>query len=1097
MSDYQYHAERIRALTNRGAYRAATSYAAALPFEITRSPSIALEIARNFLRQGYPVNAESSLAAADVRQATPGEQLILTLETEALRVYRHVQIREAVVAAATALANVNSSIDATDLAEAERVHTRILLIAATYYEITPEAAARARDQLPQISKTLEQAGRIDQSLAAGLTYAEKLTEPLERIDELLKFAVRASSAGRPNIAAEARLLAATQMIIEGQPRSAIEDTLNMAATLYEEGEHEHGHIDVQLARAKLQIEREFAGTNLLEDCLRAYQEIDFPRGELSALMDLSQLAHERGDTATAATYRNQTLALSEQIGMGLTRDSFQTAQADLLMRNGDYGGAIEICEAAISTNPPAMLKALFEQLLGTAYSFINDLDESITHTRNALAMFENLNAIDAASDAVMKLTSDLSSLRQEDAWQEAEELLQTWSSRDEERRDFSAAVSKQEMIAQVKILRFLYSNVHRGEVRLLDEAEAAVAKAEALTHGLTERESFLRRGNLQQLRGQIHQARNDEDSVIQAWRNALSLFEQAGFEIYAANCRYMLGVIFLNRANQDLANFNEAEDNLRAALEYYERAKMRGQSADTRFMFARLYVNASVRVQIDLSTQLLDAALDHLREAAADYDSMRQDFNAGASILEVQGGKRSLIEKSQRIYQLALDVTSRFRPAAKEAWHWVQHAKARALSDVLGSGSTPPARVMAQLEKHPDSFKLVLDERELALRIAKASAGERIGLREDLETLRARMGQDSSLAEYLEFRTGSALDWADLELILNEDAVAGRQRVCIDWYAVEDRLFLIAARTGAEPQMVRLPLPLSMARAFVADNLGPENFRGNLLDAPEILRELDPLISPLAQLSNPEDLLILSPTGPLHLLPLHALEIDSEPLLARNPIVYCPSLSVMRQCLARHRTLTNQPVTALFGDPNGDRAEAFKLMARLEQLLVTTAFTGKDVTLKTFSEAIAGRDLIHFQGHAVHVPGKPLDSFLALADGNLKAREIFGLSKLSAELVTLAACESAASVIAVGDEPLGLIPAFLYAGANSVLATLWRVHQTSAALTMRIFYEQLTDRDTLLDKALSLRKAMLTVRSTPGFDAPYHWAPFVLHGSWR
>jgi CHAT domain-containing protein len=172
-------------------------------------------------------------------------------------------------------------------------------------------------------------------------------------------------------------------------------------------------------------------------------------------------------------------------------------------------------------------------------------------------------------------------------------------------------------------------------------------------------------------------------------------------------------------------------------------------------------------------------------------------------------------------------------------------------------------------------------------------------------------------------------------------------------------------------------------------------------------------------------------------------------------------------------------------------------MARLEQLLVTRAFTGRDVTFKTFSEAIAGRDLIHFQGHAVHVPGKPLDSFLALADGNLTAREIFGLSQLSAELVTLAACESAASVIAVGDEPLGLIPAFLYAGANSVLATLWRVHQTSAALTMRIFYEQLTDRDTLLDKALSLRKAMLTVRSTSGFDAPYHWAPFVLHGSWR
>ncbi len=1097
MSDYQHHAQRIRALTNRGAYREATDYAATLPAEVTSSPSIALEIARNLLKQGYPINAESALAAATVQQASHGERLILTLETAALRVYRHVQIREAVAVAAAAFANVNSSIDAAELAEAKRIHTRILLIAATYYEITPEETDKARDQLPQISATLEQAGRIDQSLAAGLTYAEKLSDPVERIDELLKFADRASNAGRPNIAAEARLLAATQMMIAGRSRSAIEDMLDTAARLYEQGEHVHGHIDVQFARAKLKIEREFAGTNLFEDCLRAYQELDFPRGELTALMDLSQLVHERGDTATAATYRNQTLALSEQTGMGLTRDNFQTSQADLLMRNGDYGGAIEICEAAMSTNPPAMIKALFEQLLGSAYSFINDPDASITHTRNAVEMFESLGATDPASDAVMQLTSNLSSLRREDAWLEAEALLQTWSTRDEERRDFSAAVSKQEMIAQINILRFLYSNVRRGEVRLLDEAEAAIVKAEALTRGLTERESFLRRGNLQQLRGQIFQSRNDEDGVIQAWRNAFSLFEQAGFETYAANCRYMLGVIFLNRTNRDLANFNEAEDNLRAALEYYERAKMREQSADNRFMFARLYVNTSVSVQVDLSTQLLEAALGHLREAEADYDSMRQEFNAGGSILEVQRGKRALIEKSQRIYQLALDITSRFRPDAGEAWHWVQHAKARALSDVLGSGSTPPARIMAQLEQQPDSFNLVLNERELALRITKASATERIGLRKELDTLRQTMSREPALAEYVELRTGSALDLADLESMLSEDITAGRKCVCIDWYAVEDRLFLMAARTGVQPEMVELPLPLSMVRAFVAGNLGRENFRGNLLDAPEVFRELDPLISPLAQLSSPEDLLILSPTGPLHLLPLHALEIDAEPLLARNPIVYCPSLSVMRQCLARHRILTTQAATALFGDPNGDRPDAFKLMVDLEELLATKAFTAGNVTRRTFSEAISGCDLIHFQGHATHVSSEPLDSFLTFADGNLTAREIFALSQLSAELVTLAACESAASVIAVGDEPLGLIPAFLYAGANSVLATLWRVHQTSAALTMRLFYEQLTDRNTLLDKALCLRKAMLTVRSTPGFEAPYHWAPFVLHGSWR
>ncbi|HLM67703.1 MAG TPA: CHAT domain-containing protein, partial [Longimicrobium sp.] len=81
-----------------------------------------------------------------------------------------------------------------------------------------------------------------------------------------------------------------------------------------------------------------------------------------------------------------------------------------------------------------------------------------------------------------------------------------------------------------------------------------------------------------------------------------------------------------------------------------------------------------------------------------------------------------------------------------------------------------------------------------------------------------------------------------------------------------------------------------------------------------------------------------------------------------------------------------------------------------------------------------------------------------------------------------------------GDEPLGLFPAFLIAGAQSVLATLWRVSGPSAALAMRHFYDAL---DACAgDRARALRQAMLAVRATPGLEAPYHWAPFVLHGSW-
>jgi CHAT domain-containing protein len=1089
--------EIIRALIRRGTYREAAAYARDLPAEIQSIPLVALERARGFLKQGHPINAEDALAAANLLRATPGERLILALESAALQIYRRVAIKEAMAAASDSLAT-NESVDPLDQAEAERVHARILLIAATYYEVSPEEGKKARDRLLTISAVLEHAGRTDEALAARFTYAEKLDDPLSRINALLKLADHAIGVARPNLAAEAKLIAGVQMMIAGEPSTRIIETLDAAAVLYQQGNHAHGQIDVQLAKAKMAIEREFADPKSLDACLRAYSEIDFPRGELGALMDLSQLAHERGDTTAAADYRRQTLALAQQVGMGLARDSFQTAQIALMMGSADYGGAIELSQAAIASEAPAMLKAGYEQLLGSAYSSIDDLDAACEHGRRAIEMFEHLGAIDSASDAVMKFASDLNSRRREHDWQEADALLRRWSIKDEKRHDYAAAVGKYEMIAQVRLARFLYSKVDQGKALLLKEAERAIKTGEALAQRLTGREGVLRLGNLKQLRGQAYQATGDEDGVIQAWRDALELYKQAGLEMYAANCHFMLGVIYLNRANHDLlANFGEAENNLRTALEYYDSARMRAQAADSRYMFARLYVNVSIRVTADLSAQMIDAALGHLLGAEADYDAIRQEFNAGSSILEVQQGKRALIEKSRRVYELALDVVCRFRPDPKEAWNWVQRAKARALSDVLGTGATPPSRVMTDLERHPDSFQLVVCESELATRVNKVPAAERVELRAELDALRQSMRADALLAEYLELRTGAALDAADLELMFSEGDAAVSACVCIDWFAIGDRLFLVAVRPGREPELIPLSLSLSKVRAFVSNDLGPESFRVTLQDAPDVLRELDSLISPLAHLSNPEDLLILSPTGPLNALPLHALEIDSEPLLARNPIAYCPSLGVMRQCLARRRIRKTSPATALFGDPNGDRPEAAKLMTHLEQLLTTRPFIGKEVTRAAFSDAISGRDFIHFQGHAVHKPREPLDSFLALADGHLTAREIFGLANLQAELITLAACESAASVIAPGDEPLGLIPAFLFAGSNALLATLWKVNQTSAALTMRLFYDMLANESAPADKALALRQAMLAVRATPGFDSPYHWAPFILHGNWR
>jgi CHAT domain-containing protein/tetratricopeptide (TPR) repeat protein len=1091
----------IREKVRRGAYGEVANYLESLPPAIQTAPLIVLERSRTFLRQGRPIDAESALATANLDRATPGERLILAMETASLQIYRRIAIREALETAKAAFATAESTpINPVDRAEAERVHIRILLTAAVYYEIPPDEGRTARDRLLAIAEILEQGGHLDEALAARFSYAERLDDLNERIEALANLADYAVTVNRPALAGEAQVIRAEQMLAAGAASDAIRAVLDAAALLYGQVDHVYGLIDVQLVRAKLAVERELATPEALEDCLTLYQQIDFPKGILNVLMDLSQLAHDRGDTKKAAIYRQQTIELSETVGMGLAKDSFQTSHIDLLMRNNHYGEAIERCQAAIASDLPLFSKAGYEQLLATAYSFINNLDEACNHGYEAIKMFEVRGAIDSASDSVMLVASNLSSFHQDKKWQEAEQLLGQWVSKDEERGDFDAAINKREIIAQLKIERFLYSPIEPGQVNLLDEAEQEIQAAEALTDHLSRREAAKRLGSLYQLRGQIYQGRRDENGVIQTWRNALAVYDQAGLSMNVANCHYILGAIYLNRANQDLmANFGEAEDDFREALAYYDSVGMRGQAADTRFMFARLYTNASIHVAQDLGNQMLDAAIGHLTDGESDYDAVRREFTAGASVLEIQRGKRALIEKSQRIYELALEILCLFRPDPVEAWNWAQRAKARALSDVLGIGSVPPTRIMAELEQHPASFSLLLEERELADRINKVTPEERIGLRETLDGLWERMKRDPNLSEYLELRTGTALDADDLTSLITTDAGAGYSSVCIDWIAVGERLFLLALRPGQSPQLVELPLRLGAVRSFINTYLRSDTFRSTLRDTPEVLRELDPLIAPLIDISAPEDLLILSPTGLLHALPLHALEVKGIPLLVRNPIVYCPSLSVLRHCLARRRKRKEkQPTAALFGDPTDDRSEAAKLVLYLEQRFGTKPFIKEAATRQAFTKAISGCDFIHFQGHARHKPNEPLDSYLALADEEkFTAREVFGLSNLQAELVTLAACESAANVIATGDEPLGLIPAFLYAGTNSVLATLWKVKQTSAAETMRFFYDKLTEADQTIDKAQALRQAMLAVRDIPGFDSPYHWAPFALYGDWR
>ena len=88
----------------------------------------------------------------------------------------------------------------------------------------------------------------------------------------------------------------------------------------------------------------------------------------------------------------------------------------------------------------------------------------------------------------------------------------------------------------------------------------------------------------------------------------------------------------------------------------------------------------------------------------------------------------------------------------------------------------------------------------------------------------------------------------------------------------------------------------------------------------------------------------------------------------------------------------------------------------------------------------------------------------------LSVDKIYSLD-LDADLVTLSACETGLSLIANGDDMVGLTRGFLYAGSSSVVASLWKVDDRATAELMKSFYTEL-----LNSKVEALRKAQLETK---------------------
>jgi len=323
----------------------------------------------------------------------------------------------------------------------------------------------------------------------------------------------------------------------------------------------------------------------------------------------------------------------------------------------------------------------------------------------------------------------------------------------------------------------------------------------------------------------------------------------------------------------------------------------------------------------------------------------------------------------------------------------------------------------------------------------------------------------------------------------------------VAWVSTKERLLAIAI-TRDEIRFALLPG--AGTRDALAERV---RFYRRLLEeivdpaeaAPAGRKLYDDLIAPI--LPAGIDTLLVSPDGPLAYLPLDALVTpDGRFLVETVAVAQVPSAALAFGSAERDAT-TKAPVLAVADPPPREGFPALP-HARAEASVVVDAaqgdgrlLVGEGASERAVKETSGQRASIwHFATHARTDEAIPLRSALVLAgggddDGMLTAAEIYGL-RLPAAIVVLSGCETGTGAWLGGEGAQSLSRAFQFAGASSVVSTLWAIGDRSSEPVMAAFYRRLAAGDSV-PAALAGAKREQIQQGAP----PRAWAAFLASGA--
>jgi tetratricopeptide (TPR) repeat protein len=502
-------------------------------------------------------------------------------------------------------------------------------------------------------------------------------------------------------------------------------------------------------------------------------------------------------------------------------------------------------------------------------------------------------------------------------------------------------------------------------------------------------------------------------------------------------------------------------------------------------LYARLLQHeALLRSQPSIQWQVYaDVAERHeeagrAEQAIAFYEKAIDVIEATRRNIATESARIGFVADKQRVYERLIRLRLQ-RGDTDKAFELSEQARARALLDLLAQrdaqapeepGQQPASRI--EVQESESRLALLLDRPAEAERRRAVVAQQREQLQE----------QDPELASQVSVPRYRLAD-------IRAQLLPGE--VLVSFIPLEQRIVAIAV---SREQLADWEMPAGEITARVGMLRHAIEQRSV---TPALLRGLASALFAGLPGMGPFELVSIVPTGALHALPFAALQTADGPLPTSAALRVLPSASVLPLLAGRARAPVRPQLTAL-GNPDFGGTLPALPSTEAEARSVSAIFgparllLGREASKAHLLQSAVDSSALHVATHGRFDAERPLQSALYLSDGRggtaaLTASELYGL-RFGVRLVTLSACETALGAVRSGDEVIGLYRAWMSAGADTIVASLWEVDDESTAFLMGRFYEHL--KNSAAPQALQRAQTDTAAR----WPEPYHWAGFAVIG---